>query len=483
MGWIKEINKIADHQHIDVDERAYTAIETNKAIYSGYYDKWHYLTEYTSKGEETNRNMKSLGMGKIVAEKMARLIFNEKAVINISDKKAEKFVKETLYENGFYKNFQRYLEYGYALGGMAIKVYEHEGKIKFSYAAADAFYPVSHDSETIDEALFINEEYKDGKYYTLMEWNEWKDGIYTITNELYESEQKGTIGDQVPLDTLYEDLDDVTQLLKVRRPVFVYFKLNTANNKNLLSPLGVSIYENSYDTLYMLDYLYDFFWNEFRLGKRRIVVPKSMLRPFKDAYGGEQVAFDPDETVFTALGMEDGDAVKDLSVEIRATDIIQSINALLDMLAMQTGLSAGTFTFDGKSMKTATEVVSENSMTYQTKNSHETLVEQGIQELITSMIDIAVTYHLYSGPLEFEVGIDFDDSIAQDRDKNLNYYGRAYQMNLMPRREAIMRAHNVDEETATQWILEMQEEKRLSEQSQMNGLLADKIGLDVYDPK
>lgn len=483
MNLFNGFKEVGEHKKMHIDETAYMNIETNRQIYAGYVQEWHKMKEYTSQGEQKTRDMKRLGMGKVLAEKMARLIFNEKAIITISQEEPAKFVLETLENNGFHKNFQRYLEYGCALGGMAVKVYEHAGEVRLSYATADAFYPIKHDSENIDEALFINEEVQDGKFFTLMEFHEWIEGTYTITNELYRSEVKGNVGKRVPLDTLYEGLDDETKLYDVRRPIFVYFKLNTANNKNMQSPLGISIFENSYDTLYMIDYLYDFFWNEFKLGKRRITVPRSMLRPFIDAQGFEQVGFDPDETVFTPIQTDDEGGVKDLSVEIRATDIIQSINALLDMLSMQVGLSAGTFTFDGKSMKTATEVVSENSMTYQTKNSHEVLVEEGIKELITSIIDVAKAYKIYTGTDVFDVGINFDDSIAQDRDKDLNYYGRAFQMGLIPQREAIMRAYNIDKETALKWILEIEEDKQRKEDQLISSAMAEQIGADIYETR
>lgn len=458
MGLIKELNAIQDHKKIEINEEAYDRMMINKEIYQGYVPSWHDVNYRTSAGVQKDRRMMSMGMGKVLAHKMSNLIFNEKAVINIEEGSANKFVQETLRHNGFYKHFQRYLEYGYALSGMAIKVYEYNGRIKLAYANADAFYPLSNDSENVDEALFVNEEFHNGKHYTLLEWNQWEGNLYKITNELYESETKGKLGHKVPLSVLYEGLEPEAYLKGLRRPIFVYFKLNTANNKDMTSPLGISIFENSYDTLYMLDYLYDFFLNEFKLGRRRIAVDQAMLKPFLGVNGEQHMAFDTEETVFTPLNMEE-QPVKDLSVEIRATDIIKSINALLDILCMQTGLSSGTFTFDGSSVKTATEVVSENSMTYQTKNGHEVLVEEGIKELIISIVDMAKQYNLYDGPEEFDVGIDFDDSIAQDRNENLKYYSSASGQGLIPKKEAIMRTFNVTEEVAKEWMKQIAEEK------------------------
>ena len=66
---------------------------------------------------------------------------------------------------------------------------------------------------------------------------------------------------------------------------------------------------------------------------------------------------------------------------------------------MQLGVSAGMFTFDGKSMKTATEVVSENSDTYQMRNSIVSLVEISLKELVISICELAKANGIYSGEI------------------------------------------------------------------------------------
>ncbi len=460
MGIIKQLESLKDHKKITIDEKAYSRIAKNKAIYQGYVPEWHDLTEVSSvTGDEIPKHMLSFGMGKVLASEMAGLIFNEKANINIDDEKASEFILDTLSSNGFYKNFQRYLEYGIALSGMAVKVYFYDGKVKLAYAAADAFYPLSSDSENIDEALFVSEETRGDTHYTLLEWNEWEGDQYVVTNELFQSNAEGELGTKVPLSVLYPELQEKTYINVLRRPLFVYFKLNTANNKDLTSPLGVSIFENSYDTLYMLDYMYDFWRNEFELGRRRIAVDRSMIKPFVDINGHTRTAFDPNETVFMALDADGMKGVTDLSVELRSRDIVDSINSLLDILAMQVGFSSGTFNFDGKSMKTATEIVSENSKTYRTKNSHETLVEEGLKELITSIIDVAKLYKIYDGPNEFEIGIDFDDSIAQDRQENFNYYSAGAGGGYIPKLIAIQKMYDVPKETAKEWLEMIKEEQ------------------------
>ena len=79
--------------------------------------------------------------------------------------------------------------------------------------------------------------------------------------------------------------------------------------------------------------------------------------------------FDSTDEAYVAFKTDDTDALKiqDNTVSLRVTEHEQAINAFLSMLCLQVGFSAGTFTFDKASgIKTATEVISENSKTYKT---------------------------------------------------------------------------------------------------------------------
>src|SRR5699024_2247424 len=146
-----------------------------------------------------------------------------------------------LKNNKFNKKFQDYLEYSFAMGGMVIKPYVEDEQVKLSFVTADCFIPISWSNETIREGLFINETQKGKKKYTLLEWHLWIDGTYTIKNELYESETGNDLGTKISLSRLYPDLDEETKINNVDKPLFVYFKPNTANNIDIQSPLGISL--------------------------------------------------------------------------------------------------------------------------------------------------------------------------------------------------------------------------------------------------
>src|SRR5699024_1232519 len=199
------------------------------------------------------RRMDTLNMAKTSASEMASLVFNEKCDISISDDPLKEFIHNDVFKhNKFYKKFQDYLEYSFAMGGMVIKPYVDNDQLKLSFVTADCFIPIRWENDTIHEAVFINETHKGKKKYTLLEWHTWEEHkvyglVYTVTNELYESSNASVIGQKVPIETLYPGLEPVVPMPSVEKPLFVYFKPNSANNIDTQSPLGISMFANALD--------------------------------------------------------------------------------------------------------------------------------------------------------------------------------------------------------------------------------------------
>src|SRR5699024_729755 len=286
MGLIKGIEKVAEHKEISMNEEMYQQIEVWKALYKGYHEPWHKLKYHTIEGQQTRR-MDTLNMAKTSASEMASLVFNEKCDISISDDPLKEFIHDDVFKhNKFYKKFQDYLEYSFAMGGMVIKPYVDNDQIKLSFVTADSFIPTAWSNETITEGVFINEFRKGDTKYTNLEWHVWENGEYVIRNEVYESKNGDDLGVKVPLEQFFPNLDEEVKIAGLKKPLFVYFKPNTANNIDTQSPLGISLYANALDTMKAIDVAFDSFNREFRLGKKRIIVPAHMVKTVVDPQNG-----------------------------------------------------------------------------------------------------------------------------------------------------------------------------------------------------
>lgn len=466
MGLIKGVKKLSDLKELPSSDEMYNQIEIWMALYRGYYEGWHKVKFHTINGERT-RVMESLNMAKVASAEMASLVFNEKCEINISDKGLADNIEQVLKQNKFNKKFQDNLEYSFAHGGMAIKPYFNGEKIALSFVTADCFIPVSWHNDTITEAVFVSEYKRGDKKYTHLEWHlqsrhDEKGKGYTIVNELYESSNHEETGIKVPLSTLFDDLEEEVGIHPLEKPLFVYFKPNTSNNLDVKSPLGIAIYANALSTMKLIDTAFDSFHREFRLGKKRIIVPVSAIKAVPDENGVFQRYFDANDEVYQSMniGDMDGDKIYDNSVELRIEEHIAAINALLNIFAMQTGFSSGAFTYDGQSMKTATEVISEQSKTFKTKQSHEVIIEAGLQELVDSIVAIAELYNVFPTPRDYEVSVSFDDSIAEDTGAEIDKQIKLVTNGLNSKKRAIMKILGVTEEEALGILKEVYEEER-----------------------
>lgn len=459
VGLIKKLEQVTDHKKISLSDSYYENILKWRALHQGYYSKMHDVHYQTIEGPQ-KRKRATMNMPKMATQELATLIFNERCEITVSDDGFNEFIQEVFKNNAFNGNFQQYLEFMFAQGGMVIKPYVDKGVLKLSYVTADCFLPISWDNTRITEGVFISEINKQGKKYTLLEWHTFENSVYTIKNELYESTHGQDIGTKVALSTLYPDLAETFTDSTVKRPLFAYFKPNLANNVDSTVPLGISIYANAYDTLKSIDISFDSFQREFRLGRKRILVPTSAIKTVVDKETNTMRRyFDSTDEVYEAMDTSmDDNKVTEINSTLRVTEHVDSINAHLNIFAAQIGFSAGAFSFNGQSVKTATEVVSENSKTFRTKQSHENVIEQGITDLIEAIGIVAEIYDLYTPPKDYDVTVAFDDSVAEDIGMEIDKQIKLVGAELNSKQRAIMKIFGISDKEALKIIKEIREE-------------------------
>ena len=169
-----------------------------------------------------------------------------------------------------------------------------------------------------------------------------------------------------------------------------------------------------------------------RLGKKRIIVPARAVRTVVDPQTGAMCRyFDANDEAYEALASDDPNDLKvqDNSIELRVDEHIAALNAFLSVLCLQLGFSANTFSFNQhEGMKTATEVVSENSKTFKTIKTMQNQLRPAVEHLVRNIIDVAVLYGMeWEGQSVeslarngYHVNIVFDDGVTQDRQTNVN---------------------------------------------------------------
>lgn len=107
-------------------------------------------------------------------------------------------------------------------------------------------------------------------------------------------------------------------------------------------------------------------------------------------------------------------------------------------------------------IKTATQVVSENSATYQTRNSYLTNIEYGIKQLIIAILELSqrVTTNagaqLYTGeiPDKETIAVNFDDGVFVDKAAQTDTWIKLFSAKLATQAQAIAKVQGVTDEEA-----------------------------------
>ncbi len=178
--------------------------------------------------------------------------------------------------------------------------------------------------------------------------------------------------------------------------------------------MGVALFANGIDIIRKLDLEYDSYANEFSLGRKRIFVAPEFLT----TQGGDAV-FDPQDTVFYELPEDyfknTKEAMHEVNMELRIDEHSKAINDDLNWLSFKCGFGTDRYKFEGGQVKTATEVISENSDMFRTLQKHELVLERVLIQLVQTIIRAGISIGVPGLQENTEIVIGFDDSIIEDK--------------------------------------------------------------------
>lgn len=417
------------------------------------------------------RNRKLLNAAKVICDEFSAMTFSEQVEITLDNEQYQKYINDTFNKTGFWRIFPEILSYAYAMGGCALKVYADNSKPAIDYVQAVNFLPVGWTGETVNECIFRTTLYKNGNYYTLIEKHGVNaDGITIVENSAYKSGTKDSLGTKCAVAEVFPNLAESVTYNNIEIPMFCYFKPCVSNSIETDSPLGLSIFANAVDTLETLDIAFDSFSREFLLGKKRIIVPAQCIRTIVDPTTGEMHRyFDADDEAFVALKTEEKETLKivDNTTELRIDEHVSAINALLNILCFQIGLSAGSLSFDAvQGVKTATEVISQDSKTARTIKSNKNIISEMLEQLIHSLIAIGTALNLIPVK-DYAVTIGWQDNIVIDDNTLIDNNIKLTQAGLKSKLKAVMEVQKCDEETA------QKELERIAKEQSVTGLSVD----------
>lgn len=461
------IIKLNELGYTTIPDSFYSKVYEWKSWYQGDVKGFHNYTVQNGERQVKCRRY-SLGMGKKLCEDWANLLMNEKVQITLEGQKEQDFIDLVLTENNFTVKANEMQEMKSALGTVAYvpRVIGQEisesgdivpgnaSGIVLDYVTIENIYPLSWQNGYISECAFSSDVTRNGKDYLYLQIHRREDnGNYVIENRIYRYNNEQLADEQLVNVKGFENIPPVVHTGSDKRQ-FVIDRPNIANNVNYLLPTGIAIYANAIDVLQGVDIAYDSYVNEFKLGKKRI-----MVKPSAAQYLDGTPAFDPDDVVFYVMpeDTEDGAVVTPIDMTLRTAEHNTGIQDQLNILSSKCGFGETYYRFDGGSVATATQVISENSTMFRTIKKMEIVLEQALVELCRILLRMGNTAMNAGLNEDVAISIDFDDSIIEDKQTDFSRDMQLLSAGIMNDWEFRMKWMNEDEETAKAALPKMQD--------------------------
>lgn len=461
------IDKLKELGYTTIPEEFYQRVDDWRSWYQGNVKGFHRYKRYNG-NKKVNVQRATLGMGKKVCEDWANLLMNEKVKITLEGKAEQEFIDRIFTQNNFAVKANEMQEMKSALGTVAYiprvvnygmlstgePVPGNATDIALDYVTIDHIFPLTWQNGYITECAFDSIVTRSGKKYLYLQIHR-KDeyGFYVIENSIYRIENESLSDASLKDVPGFERIPPVVHTGSDKRQ-FVIDRLNIANNLDYLLPVGIPVFANAVDVLRGIDCAYDCYVNEFENGPLILAV-KMAATKWEDG----QPSIDDNDRRFYLLEEDatSGNVITPISPQLRTAQLNVGLQDMLNLLSSKCGFGETYYRFNGGSVATATQVISENSTMFRTIKKHEIVLEQVLIELCRILLrlgNIAMNANLKE---DVEISIDFDDSIIEDKATNFARDMQLLGAGIMNDYEFRMRWMNEDEETAKAALPKMQD--------------------------
>lgn len=329
-----------------------------------------------------------------------------------------------------------YCEKAAAFGYILMKP-NHNG---IDYVMPWEFCPTHAEDGKITGGIFYDHYHEPGSkwYFTRLEWHRFEqteDGgkYYRITNRAYKSTGSESIGEEVDLaSTVWANMLDDGVIENLDKPLFSVFKMPIANNMDLGSPLGVSLFSNAMKELKNLDVAWTRLGDEIFDSQKKLFLgdvlteePGAPVRNRRNPNGAvDKTGRSLPRYVHILPGSSTGEEYHEVNPTLQTTDRITGINHFLDMAGVKCGYSSGQFVLDGRTGQvTATQVESDDRETIQTIKQIRDAFQTATDDLFYALDKYAEIYGLAPVGV-YEINYDFGDityNWEEDRARHWQY--------------------------------------------------------------
>ena len=410
-GWaVEALARMGRHPHHEMDQWVAQWWEWYSAS-ADFYSR----PDTGMRGASVER-VRSLHPCRMAAEEMACLVMDENTVLSSPDKAANDWLAERLPD--FVPRSADDVAMAYALGTGAWSVgftgivgESTSGAVAVvDFHDAGATLPLVTDRDGCVSCAFASRVSVAGREYDQLQVHEpdpATGGTYHVRTWLYDPRDHRA---PVRVDEVVPDLDTGSVL-----PTFALVRPAIANQFVDATPLGVSVFHDAIDVAAFVDEAFDSMAWSSRACKTRIVADERAI--VRDPATGEaRPSASVDARVYETLSNGAGESTPIIvyNPDLRAEEHERQLNGALSLFSIMCGFGPNYFSYSRQAgLRTATEVVADNSQLVRNVHRHEQAMGESLSRLCAGAY-AAETALRTGSPSYVPFEVKWDDTVVED---------------------------------------------------------------------
>ena len=336
-----------------------------------------------------------------------------------------------IYQKRLIKRLPETFEKALALGGMIIKPYMNNGQLYLDFNYQGEFYPIAFDDDGNITDIAFFDQFNSGKYiYTKVERQTFSQEkkMVVVENKAFKAQIKDLtddaeqeLGKEIQLSSVdrWKGISEEPVIISpVEKSLYGYFKVPLANNIDMKSPLGISVFSPAIKLIRLADEQFSRLDWEYKGGQLAIDVDPTALTYSEGYYGTLANMDDLQDRLYRRLDMGADDTYKAWSPSLRDANYIQGLNIYTNKIEDMLGLARGTISQVESEARTATEIKLLKQRTYITISAIQDSLESCIMDVVYAMNIFTELYNL-APKGDYDTNIEWKDSILTDTDTEL----------------------------------------------------------------
>lgn len=417
-----------------------------------------WMCTYTGNPEwlDDDDNVRTINFAKAVCSETARLA-TLAIKVDLSGGPRAQWLQAQL-ERCIFQRLRAWVEYGAAGGTVIFKPNGHG----IDVVTPDRFMITEADSnKNITGAVFQDQYTVGRKIYTRLEYHRFtQERVYMVSTRTFVSESESDIGRQVPIDsTKWAGIEPEVSITQrsgepLDGPLFGVFVMPEANNIDLDSPLGMSIFAGAMEEMRDLDIAYSRYAEEQEDSRTIELLDDTLIA--QDGKKTGKTHINLPRHVHNVFGNGIETFYQQIDRPIKTAERKVGMDMQLSLIGYKCGFSNGYFVFDQKTgMVTATQVESDDRRTIQLIKDIRDNLERALRDTIYAMGVFADLYEL--APVgDYTVDFDFGDiTYNVDEDRMRNY--QLMMQGIIPKWFYLVKFEGYGEDEAKQIVAEAEQ--------------------------